>query len=155
MGLWFKRAFEGNSMGYFDDCQWVDDDTVAALKARLAKAVASGGGIPPTSLPTNGFPDGSRSNAASMRNGSLNGGHRALSRSPTTSRARPRRNPRASAARASRRSPERSSKPARRVSNVRGATLAADGSVSLQFGEAEPSEASNPWDAEIERLTKQ
>jgi hypothetical protein len=38
---------------------------------------------------------------------------------------------------------------------VSGATLAADGSVSLQFGEAEPSEASNPWDAEIERLTKQ
>ena len=38
---------------------------------------------------------------------------------------------------------------------VRGATMAADGSVSLQFGEAEPSEASNPWDAEIERLTKQ
>jgi hypothetical protein len=39
--------------------------------------------------------------------------------------------------------------------DVKGATLAADGSVSLQFGEAEPSEASNPWDAEIERLTKQ
>jgi len=38
---------------------------------------------------------------------------------------------------------------------VSGATVAADGSVSLQFGEAEPSEASNPWDAEIERLTKQ
>jgi hypothetical protein len=38
---------------------------------------------------------------------------------------------------------------------VSGATVAADGSVSLQFGEAEPSEASNPWDAEIEKLTKQ
>ena len=45
-----------------------------------------------------------------------------------------RRNPRASAARGSRRSPERSSKPARRARKWR-STVAADGSVSLQFGE--------------------
>jgi hypothetical protein len=38
---------------------------------------------------------------------------------------------------------------------VSGATLATDGSVSLTFGESQQAEASNPWLAEIDRMTKQ
>lgn len=39
--------------------------------------------------------------------------------------------------------------------NVAGATLEADGKLSLQFGEAAPAEAANPWLAELNKGTKQ
>ena len=39
--------------------------------------------------------------------------------------------------------------------NVAGATLEPDGRLSLQFGEAVPIEADNPWLAELDKGTKQ
>ena len=116
------------------DVEWVDDATVAALKARLAAARGSDFTY---QSPDEWPPDGSRSNAASMRNGSLNGGHRAPSRSPTTSRARPRRNPRASAASVSRRSPTWLSKQRRRASRSRATSVKPDGTVVVVTGKTD------------------
>jgi hypothetical protein len=39
--------------------------------------------------------------------------------------------------------------------SVKGATIEPDGRLSLQFGEPEPTEASNPWLAGLEGRTRQ
>ena len=142
-------------MGHFDDCQWVDDDTIAALKARLAKAVASGWGNSTYQSPNEWLP---RWLAEQRRK------HEEWQPQRRASRPEPEPDEVEGAATEKPARKRRARKPtlagalkqaSKAGVDVKGATLAADGSVSLQFGEAEPSEASNPWDAEIERLTKQ
>ena len=102
-------------MGHFDDCQWVDDDTIAALKARLAKAVASDWGNSTYQSPGEWLP---RWLAEQHRKHEEWQPQRRASRpepEPDEVEGAATENPRASAASASRRSPERSSKPARRA----------------------------------------
>jgi hypothetical protein len=123
-------------MGHFDDCQWVDDDTIAALKARLAKAVASG------CSPDEWLP---RWLAEQRRK------HEKWQPQRRASRLEPEPDEVEDAATEKPARKRRARKPtlagalkqaSKAGVDVKGATLAADGSVSLQFGEAEPSEAS-------------
>jgi hypothetical protein len=134
------------------DVEWVDDATVAALKARLAAARASDSTY---QSPDEWLP---RWLAEQRRKHEEWQPQRRASRpepepddvegAATEKPARKRRERKPTLAGALKQA-------SKAGVDVKGATLAADGSVSLQFGEAEPSEASNPWDAEIERLTKQ
>jgi hypothetical protein len=137
IGLWFKRAFERNSMGHFDDCQRVDDDTIAALKARIAKAVASGWGDSTYQSPDEWLP---RWLASQRRKNEEWGAQwRASHPEPepdevegadTAKPARKRRERKPTLAGALKQAGKAGAK-------VRGATVAADGSVSLQFGESQ------------------
>jgi hypothetical protein len=134
------------------DVEWVDDATVAALKARLAAARGSDSTY---QSPDEWLP---RWLAEQRRK------HEEWQPQRRASRPEPEPDEVEGAATEKPARKRRARKPtlagalkqaSKAGVDVKGATLAADGSMSLQFGEAEPSEASNPWDAEIERLTKQ
>jgi hypothetical protein len=124
-------------MGHFDDCQWVDDDTIAALKARLAKAVASGWGNSTYQSPDEWLP---RWLAEQRRkHEEWQPQWRASHPEPepdevegadTAKPARKRRERKPTLAGALKQAGKAGAK-------VRGATVAADGSVSLQFGESQ------------------
>jgi hypothetical protein len=137
------------------DYERVDDDTVAALKTRLAEAAASGWGDSRYQSPDEWLPQWLASQRRDFEEwlSQWRASHPEpepdeVEGADTAKPARKRREHKPTLAGALKQA-------SKAGVDVKGATLAADGSVSLQFGEAEPSEASNPWDAEIERLTKQ
>ena len=124
-------------MGHFDDCQRVDDDTIAALKARIAKAVASGWGDSTYQSPDEWLPCWLASQR--RKNEEWRAQWRASHPEPepdevegadTAKPARKRRERKPTLAGALKQAGKAGAK-------VRGATVAADGSVSLQFGESQ------------------
>jgi hypothetical protein len=124
-------------MGHFDDCQRVDDDTIAALKARIAKAVASGWGDSTYQSPDEWLPRWLASQR--RKNEEWRAQWRASHPEPepdevegadTAKPARKRRERKPTLAGALKQAGKAGAK-------VRGATVEADGSVSLQFGESQ------------------
>jgi hypothetical protein len=130
-------------MGHFDDCPRVDDDTVAALKARLAKAAASGWGNSTYQSPDEWLPQWLASQR--RKNEEWQAKWRASHPEPepdevdgadTAKPTRKRRERKPTLAGALKQASKAGAK-------VRGATVAADGSVSLQFGESQTNQTND------------